>query len=946
MRRSRKVFGKIAIALALFATTSAQTRDVPEAPGVPVQAQESGAVAHFRFGSSLELRTGDRAEEVVVILGSATINGTVEGDVFVVLGSLELGRTSVIEGDAVVVGGSIKVLPGAVAEGEVVMVGGVLDASVEFLPAGALAVVGVGPGPTEVFASVFAWFTKGLLRGRLLVPELLWTWILVVVFALVYLATNSIFERPVRDVAAALASKPLTCFLVGGLVVLLIGPVSLLLASSVVGLPTVPILWFAVFLTIVMGKVGVTRWIGGRIMPEQLPGDRAEAARSVAIGFAVVSVAYMVPVLGLAAWTVLGFVALGAATITVATRLRRENPKPPGSGRIPAVAISQADSAEALEPEQPPSKGVDQPESKSGVGEAAQLDRGPQAELPLAAFPARIGAVALDFVPFALMCHMLHIGTALTLLLFVVYNSAMWAWRGTTVGGMICRIRLIRTDGQNWLYETGLFGAWPVWFRLRSWGWAGCGRRGTKRDRLGMTVLQERMFCESQLSERFRRSISIGCRRAIDDTLSMRLLDSNPSEGTMTRTNLIVCCTAVLAVALAGPVLAVEPTCDLSLQGNGYIVCYEEGYEADAKATRTILDEQAIRLEAKYGGPIPSSLTVKLYAKPARGVSSVGAHYSVGSDTIHVLAASAPYRDQGWVTVDGLQIDDPQLIKSMLVHEYVHAFHRARAPGTFGWAGRAWFIEAFAEYEALFEVDSVRERRLPRMIAFVSDEGREKIGCCQSAAAGPPKLFIEDQYAGGPTMFAFLSDTLGLDFVKDILLSERLTAEDALDDALVARGLDLSHLFADFPAWLDALDEELRLDYTPNVAFRSCQKKSSSEIEIRMRASLFNAEIPSITDGKWLSRARVGPDGGWLVSAHRSPMTARNVVRATAYLAHDAEYPSLQIQVAGCGKQCTRWSNIVELSTSTCSAQHPATTQEQDNGLQPAHQLQCGTAAF
>lgn len=449
MKRSRTVFGKLAIALALVATTSAQTPDVPDAPGAPAQARESGAPPHIRFGSSLELRAGDRAEEVVVILGSATINGTVEGAVVVLLGSLELGSTSVIEGDAVVVGGSTKVLPGAVAEGDLVLVGGALDAPVEFSPGGELAVVGVGVGPTEVFAPVFAWFTKGLLWGRLLVPELLWMWILVVVFALLYLATNAIFERPVRDVASALASKPLTCFLVGGLVVVLIGPVSLLLIASVVGLPVVPLLWLAVFLAVVLGRVGVTRWIGGRVMPEQFSGDRAEAARSVAIGFAVVCVAYMVPVLGFAAWTVLGVLALGAATTTVATSLRRENPKSAESDRIPAVAISQAGSADAPRPEPPPGVGVEQPEGGAGVDEAVQVDRGSQEDLPLAAFPARVGAVALDFVPFAILCHMLHAGTVLTLLLFVVYNSAMWAWRGTTVGGMICRIRVIRTDGRE-----------------------------------------------------------------------------------------------------------------------------------------------------------------------------------------------------------------------------------------------------------------------------------------------------------------------------------------------------------------------------------------------------------------------------------------------------------------------------------------------------------------
>ncbi len=456
MKRSRTVLGTIAIAMALLATASAQTPNVPDPPDTPAQARDSGAPPQIRFGSSLELRAGDRAEDIVVILGSATINGTVEGDVVVVLGSLELGSTCVIEGDAVVVGGSIEVLPGAVAEGDLVIVGGALDAPVEFSPGGELAVVGVGVGPTDAFAPAFAWLTKGLLWGRLLVPELLWTWILVAVFALLYLATNSIFERPVRDVASALASKPLTCFLVGGLVVLLIGPVSLLLVTSVVGLPAVPLLWFAVFLTVVLGKVGVTRWIGGRVMPEQFPGDRAEAARSVAIGFAVVCVAYMVPVLGFAAWTVLGVLALGAATTTVATSLRRENPKATVAARAPVVAAALAGGGETSAVARPEAEGDDQPEGETGQGEEPTLDPGAAVDLPLASFLARVGAVVLDFTPFVIIGQALDIGALLTLLMFLVYNTAMWAWRGTTVGGMICRVRVIRTDGRALTPQDGV----------------------------------------------------------------------------------------------------------------------------------------------------------------------------------------------------------------------------------------------------------------------------------------------------------------------------------------------------------------------------------------------------------------------------------------------------------------------------------------------------------
>ena len=402
----------------------------------------------------------------------------------------------------------------------------------------------------------------------------------------------------------------------------------------------------------------------------------------------------------------------------------------------------------------------------------------------------------------------------------------------------------------------------------------------------------------------------------------------------------IACRAAILAFALAARALAGEPTCDLSLQGNGYIVCFEEGYEADAKAARTILDEQAVRLEAKYGGPIPSSLTVKLYAESAPKVSPTAAYYRGSSDTVHVLVASAPDRDRDGRTPIGLELDDEQLIKHVLVHEYVHAFHHARAPGSFGW-GEAWFIEAFAEYESLYGVDSVRDRVLAREIASVSDEGRGLIGCCESAGGGRSRLLIEDHYRGGSTILAFLSDEVGSDAIKNILLSERLSISEAVDDELEARGLDLAQVFAELPPWLDAQDAEHRFDYTPNVSYHSCEKQPSKTL---IRARLINAEKPSIPDGRWHSRARAGSGGDWRVSRSRT-WTTGTVLSAYLYVAPSTDYSSLQVQLSFCGRHCTQWSNIVELSTSTCSVSEPATTQQQSVGPQPAG-LQCGTTAF
>jgi uncharacterized RDD family membrane protein YckC len=39
------------------------------------------------------------------------------------------------------------------------------------------------------------------------------------------------------------------------------------------------------------------------------------------------------------------------------------------------------------------------------------------------------------------------------LTLLTLYNVAFWTWRGTTIGGLICRMRVVRTDGRPLSWE-------------------------------------------------------------------------------------------------------------------------------------------------------------------------------------------------------------------------------------------------------------------------------------------------------------------------------------------------------------------------------------------------------------------------------------------------------------------------------------------------------------
>ena len=90
------------------------------------------------------------------------------------------------------------------------VVAGDLDAPPGFRAGGDQVVVVGGVGPGNRFGAVVPWFREGLLWGRPFVPSLPWMWGLAALFALLYLAVNFLFERPVRTCVDVLAEKPLS----------------------------------------------------------------------------------------------------------------------------------------------------------------------------------------------------------------------------------------------------------------------------------------------------------------------------------------------------------------------------------------------------------------------------------------------------------------------------------------------------------------------------------------------------------------------------------------------------------------------------------------------------------------------------------------------------------------------------------------------------------------
>ena len=458
MRVFKLALAALALAISVPAGPAAQEIDI--------------AIRHWnnpalRIGQNYTLRANDTARDVVVIAGDAVIEGRVDRDVVVVLGQAQLGSTAVVDGSFVVLGGTAVIAEGAQVREDLFVAGG-LESPAGFNPGGHHVVIGTAGMGTQL-RGIVPWLTQGLLLARPIVPSLSWVWTVAFVFFLVNLLLNVIFDAPVRAATATMRATPLSAFMTGLLVMLLIGPISVLLAVSVIGIVVIPFVLCALLLGAVLGKVGFARWIGMTVIHQDEPENRAQSLRSFLIGSAIMCIAYMIPVLGLVTWVMAGIFGVGASTLAFFSAYRRENPKPPKKSKVPppvepsasgvpltppVTAAAPIMAAEVPPPDAPPPFAAPAEEplyaAAIPVGAVAAAADSPLAVLPRAAFLERLAAFALDVILIVMIVNLFDFHRnweEKALLVALAYHVGFWTWKGTTLGGIICQLRLVRIDG-------------------------------------------------------------------------------------------------------------------------------------------------------------------------------------------------------------------------------------------------------------------------------------------------------------------------------------------------------------------------------------------------------------------------------------------------------------------------------------------------------------------
>lgn len=217
--------------------------EAPRAPPAPQRARHSDD--RVRIGGSITVDADESVNDVVVIGGSAHVQGEVTGDIVVIGGLIELGPQADVRRDVTVVGGTLRRDPGARVGGRVNQIGPGLRFH-------GLRVTRFPFGPAMFFwdsmwGGLFAFVTT-LIRIA----------ILCILASLVLLVGHDYVER----ISARAAAEPVKAGLVGLLAQLLFLPLLLVtivvLVVTIIGIPFLALVPFVVLGLVVLLIVGFT----------------------------------------------------------------------------------------------------------------------------------------------------------------------------------------------------------------------------------------------------------------------------------------------------------------------------------------------------------------------------------------------------------------------------------------------------------------------------------------------------------------------------------------------------------------------------------------------------------------------------------------------------------------------------------------------------------------
>jgi uncharacterized RDD family membrane protein YckC len=452
------------------ATDSVETQSATNETNPTGRRKKSGhGVRHdaiVSLGKPAELKAGDSSDAVVSIGGSIKVYGHADA-VVAIFGDVEVDGGQV--DDVVAILGQVRLTNQAKIHGDVVTIGAPIEKSEDSIIEGTSRPIDIGWFGGPNLQRIKSWFIHCVFKLRPLAFQVPWVWTVGGVIFLVYLLVGAVFPRPVLACVGELSRRPTTTLVLGGVSLVLLSLVFLILVATGFGLIIVPFLFAAVVFGVIVGKVAALEWLGLSIA-RQFGGEAlAKPLVGLVFGGLIVMLLYLVPVLGLVTFGVITVWALGSAVTATFSGLRKEaperpsRPKPPTSApapppSAPASATPPAASAPASTVETPmaepfpgtagaPLATSSVPLPQPGVPDALAY--------PRAGFWERIGAGCLDIILVSVVAGFIHHPLP-GFLLAVAYFVGMWTWKGTTIGGIVLALKVVRADSQPLSLTTAL----------------------------------------------------------------------------------------------------------------------------------------------------------------------------------------------------------------------------------------------------------------------------------------------------------------------------------------------------------------------------------------------------------------------------------------------------------------------------------------------------------
>jgi uncharacterized RDD family membrane protein YckC len=433
--------------------------------------------------NNAELRAEDRSEAVVAIGGSATALGPVReavvaiaGDAQVenradtavaIFGHVTVGPNARIRDVLVAVGGDITIKKGAKVGGDVVSVGGRVT-----VEEGATVRGHVQEIEFPRLDWLRGWFKHCFLLMRPLAPQVGWVWVFAIGFLALYFLIGALFPRPVLACVNEFTGRPATTFFMGVLTTLLFLPVLAILSATGVGLLVVPFLLAALLIGAIVGKVGLLQFIGLKIGKHSSTEVLHHPLIGLLIGAIIITLLYLVPFVGILTLTMSGIWGLGGAVVAAFGGMRREAAEK-AALRKAATPPSAPITAQPGIVENPnpmpgagqgtvPPIGAPLPSSLPDSLPASITD---ELAYPRAGFWERMFAAFLDMVIVGVVAGLTHVAP-LGLLIAVVYFAGMWAWKQTTIGGIVVGLKVVRIDGRPFTFVTAIVRALAAIFSV------------------------------------------------------------------------------------------------------------------------------------------------------------------------------------------------------------------------------------------------------------------------------------------------------------------------------------------------------------------------------------------------------------------------------------------------------------------------------------------------